>query len=513
MAESDFSRDCSGTPREAERRSPALKRPEPEHPVLIIGAGPAGLTAAYELARHGVPVHVLEQSSQVGGISRTEVRDGYRFDIGGHRFFSKNQEVNALWREVLGEEFMRVPRISRIFYGGKFYDYPLSAFDALQKLGPIESFRILLSYLSAKVHPLPVEKTFEQWVVNRFGRRLFETFFKTYTEKVWGIPCKRISAEWAAQRIKGLSLRAAITNAVFGSGDAKSLIKEFNYPRLGPGQMWERFRDAVRTLRGTVTVDAEVVAIHHDGNGRVTAVTVEESGKTNRLDASHLISSMPLTLLLTRLDPLPHATVLAAAQMLGYRDFLIVGLVVRREKLFPDNWIYIHTPGVRVGRIQNFKNWSICMLPDPSKTSLGMEYFCTRGDETWNMPDDELIALAKRELTALGLANGSEVEGGVVIRQPMAYPVYDDTYREHLETIKTYLATFKNLQTVGRNGMHRYNNQDHSMLTGLLAARNVMGDSHDLWAVNADAEYHEEHSKSGSSPDNRPSVALEPRHA
>jgi protoporphyrinogen oxidase len=467
------------------------KLAENRAPAVVIGAGPAGLTAAYELARNGVDVHVLEQAQQVGGISRTEVRDGYRFDIGGHRFFSKSPEVNTLWRDVLGEDFIRVPRMSRIYYGGKFYDYPLSALEALRKLGPLESVRILGSYLRAKARPLPRENTFEQWVVNRFGRRLFETFFKTYTEKVWGIPCNRIDAEWAAQRIKGMSLRAAISNALFGSGDAKTLIKEFDYPRLGPGQMWERFRDVVRQLGGKVTLGTEVVAVHHDGNGKVSSVTIDVGGERRDIEASNVINSSPITALVHRLRPAPPAEVLAAAAKLKYRDFLIVGLVVRRAALFPDNWIYIHAPGVKVGRIQNFKNWSAEMVPDASKTSLGMEYFCSRGDDVWEMQDGDLVALAKRELMTLGLADGADVEGGSVIRQPMAYPVYDGEYRQHLNVVRGFLETLRNVQTIGRNGMHRYNNQDHSMLTGLYAARNILGGSHDLWTVNSDAEYHE----------------------
>jgi protoporphyrinogen oxidase len=419
------------------------------------------------------------------------VRDGYRFDIGGHRFFSKNDEVNALWRAVLGEQFLRVRRLSRIFFGGRFYDYPLNAFRTMRNLGAVESTAILLSYLKAKALPLPQETTFEQWVVNRFGRRLFNTFFKTYTEKVWGMSCDQISADWAAQRIKGLSLRAALIDALAGTSDAKTLIKEFDYPRLGPGQMWERFQEAVSARGAEVTMNSDVVAIHHDGNGHVVSVTMKGPRGEMRTPISHLISSMPLPTLIQRLDPAPPASVLETAQQLRHRDFVLVGLVLKRPELFPDNWIYIHTPGVSVGRIQNFKNWSAHMVPDAHKSSLGMEYFCARGDALWESSDDSLIALATRELEMLGLASAEEVERGMVIRQPMAYPVYDEAYQARLDVIRDYLAQFNNLQTIGRNGMHRYNNQDHSMLTGLYAARNVLGEKHDLWAVNTEHAYHE----------------------
>ncbi len=460
-------------------------------PVLIVGAGPAGLTAAYELVRNGRSVRIVEMTDHVGGISRTEMRDGYRFDIGGHRFFSKNAEVNALWQEMLGEEFLRVPRLSRIFFDGKFYDYPLSAFRTLWKLGLVESTAIVLSYLHAKAFPQHDVRTFEQWVVNRFGRRLFDTFFKTYTEKVWGMPCDQISADWAAQRIKGLSLKAALLHALLGNSDARSLINEFDYPRYGPGQMWERFRDAVCDRGGQLSLNTDAARFHHNGRGRVEAMSVDSNGNRVRQPVSHVITSMPLPLLIQRLDPAPPDEVLEASRHLHHRDFILVGLVLNRTEAFPDNWIYIHSPGVSVGRIQNFKNWSPDMLADASKTSLGMEYFCTRGDELWQSSDDDLIALAKRELEQLGLANATEVDRGFVIRQPMAYPIYDDAYQLRIAIIREYLKTFTNLQTIGRNGMHRYNNQDHSMLTGLYAARNVMGAHHDLWSINTERSYHE----------------------
>ena len=458
---------------------------------IIIGAGPAGLTAAYELVKHGIKPVVLEKGDKVGGISRTETYKGYLFDIGGHRFFTKVEEVQQLWHEVLGDGFIKVPRLSRIYYRGRFFNYPLSAFNTLSNLGIVESGLILLSYLEAKLRPSPVEDNFEQWVCNRFGERLYKTFFKTYTEKVWGIPCNEIQAEWAAQRIKGLSLTTAIINALFGSNNTKTLIKEFEYPLLGPGMMWQRFKEVVEEKGGEVHLNTKVLRIEREGN-KITKVIAERDNNLIQLTGENFISSMPVTALVQRFDPPPPKEVLEASRGLKYRDFLIVALVVNRKDLFPDNWIYIHSPNVKVGRIQNFKNWSVAMVPDQNKTCLGMEYFCHAGDGLWSMSDADLISLATRELDSLGLANAVDVEDGTIIRQPKAYPVYDQDYRKHLQVIQDYLATIENLQTVGRNGMHRYNNQDHSMLTGLLAAKNIMGENHDLWEVNTERSYHEE---------------------
>ena len=462
--------------------------------VIVIGAGPAGLTAAYHLVKNGIKPIVLEQSDKVGGISRTEKYKGYHFDIGGHRFFTKVQEVQDLWYEVLEDDFVKTPRMSRIYYQGKFFQYPLSAFDTLQKLGISESFMIIWSYLQAKRQPLPVEDNLEQWVTNRFGERLYKTFFKTYTEKVWGIPCNQIQAEWAAQRIKGLSVKTAVLNALIGKNDTKTLIKEFDYPRLGPGMMWERFTEKIEAAGGEVHMNTKVLGMEREGE-RITRVIAERDGNLIQFEAENFISSMPLNKLVQKMNPVLPSHVVEAANGLKYRDFLIVSLIIDAPDLFPDNWIYIHSPEVKVGRIQNFKNWSVQMVPDASKTCLGMEYFSNIGDSLWSKTDEELIELAKQELKTLGLANGATVEDGVVIRQPKAYPVYDRDYRQHLDVIQDYLQTFKNLQTTGRNGMHRYNNQDHSMLTALLAAKNLLGEKHDLWDVNTERSYHEDFTK------------------
>lgn len=464
------------------------------YPVIVIGGGPAGLTAAYELAKNEMPPLVLEGDDKVGGIARTETYKGYRFDIGGHRFFTKVGEVEALWYEILGNDFIKVPRMSRIYYKDKFFDYPLSIGNTLSNLGIINSGLIVWSYFKAKVQSLLQKKeaeTFEEWVTQSFGERLYKTFFKTYTEKVWGIPCSQIQAEWAKQRIKGLSLRVAVINALFGKNETKTLIKEFDYPKLGPGMMWERCQELIDELGGEVRLNTKVLRVERDGD-RVTKVIAEKEGQLQEITGDYFVSSMPITALVRCLQPAVPDEVLKAANSLSYRDFLIVSLVVDAEKLFEDNWIYIHSPEVKVGRIQNFKNWSPQMVPDPSKTCLGMEYFCSEGDEVWEMSDKDLIELATRELGSLGLISTDKVEDGTVIRQKKAYPVYDRDYYEHLQVIRDYLETFQNLQTVGRNGMHRYNNQDHSMLTGLLAAKNILGESHELWDVNVERSYHED---------------------
>ncbi len=462
--------------------------------IIIVGAGPAGLSAALEVVRLGGRPLVLEQSVQVGGIARTEEAGGYLFDVGGHRYFTKSRAIRELWAEVIGDDFIDVPRLSRIYYGGRLFNYPLKPLNALANLGVFESLRVMASYARSHLRPLPCEETFEQWVVNRFGRRLFEIFFKTYTEKVWGMPCGQIRADWAAQRIKGLSLRVAVSNALFGKGGAKSLIDTFHYPRRGPGQMWQRFRERVEAAGGEVRLEAKVVAIETEAE-RVVAVRYRTaSGEQFLLPADRVVSSMPLAELVGCLAPPPSAAVRAAAGRLKYRAFLMVVLVIDRPQVFPDQWIYIHSPEVKVGRIQNFKNWSAEMVPDASCTSLGLEYFCDEGDALWELSAAELTALASRELAVLALAPAARVLDSHVVRQPKAYPVYDENYRDCLELIRAELGQMGGLQTVGRNGMHRYNNMDHSMLTGMLAARNIMQPGHNLWQVNEDQEYHEQDS-------------------
>jgi protoporphyrinogen oxidase len=462
--------------------------------VLIVGAGPAGLTAAYMLAREGVPVTVLESDTVVGGISRTVEYNGYRFDIGGHRFFTKYQPVQELWEEVLGAEFIQVPRLSRIYYRGQFFDYPLKAMNALRGLGLWDSFAVVASYAYRQLVPLKEEITFEQWVTNRFGRRLYEIFFKSYTEKVWGIPCTEITAEWAAQRIQNLSLGKAILAAASltrRSGAIRSLIEEFQYPRLGPGQMWEMCRDRIVEWGGEVLMEHHVRALHVE-DGKVVAIDANTPSGARRFEAEHFISTMPIRSLVRALEPAPAPEVAAAGEGLNYRDFLVVALILKQENLFPDNWIYVHSPDVKVGRIQNFNNWSAAMVPTPGRTCVGMEYFCFEGDGLWTSSDEDLIALAGREIAALGLADPGLIEDASVVRMPKAYPVYDGSYAQHLDDVREHLATIGNLQLIGRNGMHKYNNQDHSMLTAMMAVWNMKGADHDLWSVNTDFEYLEQ---------------------
>ena len=463
--------------------------------VGVVGAGPAGLTAAYELARHGREVEVFEATDAVGGISQTVERDGWRFDIGGHRFFTKVPEVEALWHELLDDEdFLRRPRMSRIYYRGKLFDYPLKPVNALRNLGLLEAVRCLASYLWVRLRPPADQSTFEGWVAARFGWRLYRMFFKTYTEKVWGVDATAIQADWAAQRIKNLSLLSAVRNALWpGRGEQiTSLIEEFSYPKLGPGMMWERARDRVTEMGVPVHMRAPVVRVEH-GGGRVHAVVSRHGDGERRTSVDHLITSMPLGQLVAALSPAPPAAVRHAAGELRHRDFLTVALIVPEDFAFPDNWIYVHDPGVRVGRIQNFGSWSPYLVKDGS-TCLGLEYFVNEGDELWRATDDALVELAIRELAQLALVPGHEVRTGYVVRMPKAYPVYDEHYRANVAVIRGWLeANLPDVHPVGRNGMHRYNNTDHSMMTALLAARNVLGatPAHDVWSVNVEDDYHE----------------------
>jgi protoporphyrinogen oxidase len=373
-----------------------------------------------------------------------------------------------------------------------FFYYPLRPLNALKGLGGWEGLVIVLSYLKSQLVPYRREDTFEEWVTNRFEKRLFQTFFKTYTEKVWGIPCSELKAEWAAQRIKDLSLRTALLNMLLKSrGTIRTLIEEFDYPRYGPGMMWNAVKSEIERRAGTVRLEAEVVRINRTGC-HIDSITVLHHGREETIKGTNFISSMPVTEFVRRLEPAAVA-VLDAAARLRYRDFLTVICIVGKPELYPDNWIYVHDPEVQVGRIQNFKNWSPDMVPDSAKTSLGLEYFCTEGDPVWMMPDEGLIQLTARELERIGLCRAADVEDGCVVRVPRAYAVYGSDYCDALAVVREFIDSLENFRTIGRNGLHRYNNQDHAMMTGILAVRSmVLGELHGLWNVNTDHEYHEE---------------------
>ncbi len=461
-----------------------------DHDALVLGGGPAGLTAGYMLAKADVTTAVVEAQGQVGGLAQTVEIEGYRFDLGGHRFFTKSLEVERLWHEVMGEEFLLRPRQSRIYWRGKLLEYPLEARDVIRKLGRVELCRAGLSYTWAAATPNGAEETFEDWVSNRFGRRLFKLFFESYTEKVWGVPTTEIRAEWAAQRIKGVSFFTAARSALLGNKKKKvrSLIEEFHYPRYGPGQMWDAMAGSIQENGGRVKVNEPVVRLEMDGR---TVRAVETTAR--RYEPRHVISSLPLRTTVSIADPPPPDHVRRAAAGLRYRDFLTVALVIDGEDLFPDNWIYIHEPGVQVGRIQNYRSWSPWMVPDPDKACVGLEYFCFEGDSLWTKSDAALVDLATSELAALRLVDPSKVERGYVVRVPKAYPMYDVSYAERVAAIREWLDPIENLQQVGRNGLHRYTNSDHSMLTAIRAVENqIRGASHDIWAVNVDSSYHEE---------------------
>ena len=471
--------------------------------VAIIGAGPAGLTAGYLLTKAGKTVAIIEKdATYVGGISRTVEHEGYRFDIGGHRFFSKSQQVVDMWNEILPDDFIQRPRMSRIYYEGKFYSYPLRAFEALGNLGIWRSTACMASFAWSQLFPIKDIKSFEDWTSNQFGKKLYSIFFKTYTEKVWGMPCNEMSADWAAQRIKGLSLWGAVIDGLKrslglnkrpndGQG-VKTLLETFRYPRLGPGMMWDAARDKiVATGKGQILMGHALDQVAGDGEGgwRVSANGPE--GKVV-IKAGHAISSAPMRELAARMHPLPDTA--WNASELKYRDFLTVALKIKSEDLFPDNWIYIHDSKVKVGRVQNFRSWSPEMVPDPSVACVGLEYFCFEGDGLWSSSDDELVELATREMEILGLLDPKDVIGGAVVRQEKAYPVYDEDYAANDAAMRHELEDqHPTLHLVGRNGMHRYNNQDHAMMTAMLTVENILAGRrvYDTWCVNEDAEYHE----------------------
>jgi protoporphyrinogen oxidase len=514
---------------------------------VIIGAGPAGLTAAFELAREGkTRVLVLEADQQVGGLSRTVNHKGNRIDIGGHRFFSKSDWVMRWWQERLpvadaDERALRSGlvlsyqgkqrdfrpaalsaanedsvmlvrgRLSRILFAGHFFDYPLKpGFDFVRKLGLVRCVGFGLSYAWAHAFPRKPERTLEDFFINRFGKRLYLQFFKEYTEKVWGRACTEISAEWGAQRVKSLSIGKALWHALSKAwskgGDAKpqmtSLIEQFLYPKFGPGQMWEKVAEEFAAMGGELRMGCQVVGLKLEED-RVSEVRYsDESGAVNSVAAAHVISTMPVRELVAALEGGVPEPVRGVAQGLEYRDFITVGLLYKRlrksstegARFVPDNWIYIQEPGVKVGRLQVFNNWSPHMVADPDTAWVGLEFFCHEGDELWRMSDEALRQLGLREMEQIGIADAAEALDGVVVRMPKAYPGYYGSYAR-FEEVRAYLDSIPNLFLVGRNGMHRYNNQDHSMLSARAAVDCILSGSSDksaIWAINVDDEYHEE---------------------
>lgn len=458
----------------------------------ILGGGPAGLTAAYILGRRGRAGIVFEADGTVGGIAKTIEFNGYRFDLGGHRFFTKVQPVQRLWEEVLGEEFLKRPRLSRIYYNGKYFDYPIKAKDVVKRLGLWEAILCTLSYLWWGRRRNDEAHTFEEWVTTRFGRRLYNAFFRSYTEKVWGIPGSQIRALWAAQRIKNFSLGRAILSILgLNRRNVTTLIEEFHYPRLGPGQMWEAFAARAEEYSIPVRLKQRCVGVQHT-DGRVTSVVVRENGTTQEHAVDSVISTLALKDLVASMNPPAPPEVRAAADRLRYRDLVLVALMTTEAEPFPDNWIYLHDPETRAGRVQNYRAWSADMVRGETNC-LGVEYFCFEGDDIWKMPDEDAVALATEELARIGLIDPTKVVDGVKVLVPKAYPMYDSAYEEAVQTIREYLSGFENLQTCGRNGLHRYNNQDHSMWTAILAALNTVdGAAHDVWSVNTEGDYLEE---------------------
>ncbi|MBC7541305.1 MAG: NAD(P)/FAD-dependent oxidoreductase [Candidatus Sericytochromatia bacterium] len=459
--------------------------------VIVLGAGPAGMSCAYELDKLGHAVTVFDKDKQVGGLAKTIQHGPFRLDLGPHRFYALDPVVNRIWQEILGPDLRVVPRLTRIYYNRRFFFYPLRPFNALMNLGVWASLVAVGSYLYSKVAPFPREDTFEEWVSNRFGRQLYRRFFQSYTEKVWGIPCGEIAAEWASQRIQGLSLWKAVINACGGGTGLKTLVDAFTYPRLGTGMAYERIRDRLTKTGQTVALNHEVVTLYHAGN-RITGIDVRApDGTVSRQEADAYVASIPLTLLVQRLDPPAPPAVIAASQALRFRNTILVYIVVDRPDLFPDNWLYIHAPDVAMGRVTNFRNWSPDLYGDSAQTVLCVEYWCFAEDAIWQAPEAEMVGLATRELAQTGLCRPEDIVDGFIVRLPRTYPVYQVGYREHLDVLIAYLRGFANLQEIGRYGTYKYNNQDHSILMGYLAARNLAGEGHDLWEVNTDTVYYE----------------------
>ena len=459
--------------------------------VIIIGAGPSGLAAGYELSKNGFDVVVLEKDDIVGGLSKTINFKNELFDLGPHRFFTKNREVKQLWVEILGKDFLEVNRITRIYYKNTFFSYPVKPIEVLKKLGIVEAFKVAIDFFKAKFFLRNLKpQTIEDWITKNFGARLFKMFFKTYTEKVWGISCNEIEAEWAGQRIKNLSFLSAILHSLGISRSVKSLVEKFNYPRLGAGMMYAKMAEEIKKKGGKIICGAEVLSVKNDSNAINSVITSSKDGHFE-WKADYFLSSMPITELIKNFSSKPPIEVSKAVDSLYYRSHITVNLIVNKKDIFPDNWIYVHEESVKMARLSSYTNFS----KEMSKAGHGLiacEYFTFESDNLWNKKDEDLKSLAIDELEKLKFLSDYQVIDWFVLREKLAYPAYYSGYKNSLDIIRAHLERYKNFQTIGRGGMYRYNNMDHAILTGILAARNILGERNNLWQVNAEYEYHEE---------------------
>jgi len=460
--------------------------------VLIIGAGPAGLSCGYELAKAGTDVEVYEASPFVGGMARSFDLWGQRVDLGPHRFFSREKHINGFFTTLIRDDYTLVNRLTRIYYHNRFFHYPIRLFNVLKNLTPATIVQILWEYLRIRIFPYKNPATFEEWVSNRFGRKLFEIFFKHYSEKLWGIPCSKIDADWAAQRIRSLSLWEAMISAVFGNrgNRHKTLLDQFAYPNNGTGTLYERATEFIRAHGGKVFVKTPVKSVIQDAGSRVTGIVLSDGSVVN---ADYVVSTMPLTLLVKGLREVP-ADVVAAAEKLYFRNTILVYLEVDSMELFSDNWIYVHSPEVKHGRITNFRNWSRELNRDKKTTILCMEFWAFDNDPIWKDRDENIAELAEKEIRLLKLVPPqTEILNSYILRVPRCYPVYETGYQEHLKKLENYIDTVEHLIPIGRYGAFKYNNQDHSILMGILAADKITrGLDTDLWKINTDVEYQEE---------------------
>lgn len=460
--------------------------------VVILGSGPSGLGAAHELVKRDTPLVIYDLNEKIGGLARSVTYKGNIFDVGPHRFYTKDPIVIKLWEETLGNDFLHVPRLTRIYYRNRFFSYPIKAFNVVANLGIIDTVRMVWSYFIASISPKREAETFEDWVIQKFGRRLYEMFFKTYTEKVWGVPCNQIAAKWAAQRIKGLDLREVIMNALpFRRQKVRSLIDEFRYPRHGAGMMYEVMGENIKKKGNEIHQEHRCVEVKHK-DGNVTEIVLESKGKKQTVKTPHLFSSIPITEFVQLLNPPAPKEVVKAAQELRYRDHITVNLLLNKVNPFPDNWIYLHSPEVLMARLTSYNNFSDEMTTSPDLVAISCEYFCFRDEEIWKMDDKKLIEFATEELVKLDLLKAEDVTDGFVIRELDSYPLYYIGYREPFDIMKDYLVKFKNLSLIGRAGMFKYNNMDHALLSGIYAAQNYFGESHDVWEVGEETEYLEE---------------------